>query len=147
MDVWPAIVWAGLACGVLDISAALIVYPLFGIPRLRILQGVAAGLLGRRAFDGGLKTALLGLGCHFFNACSWAVLYTGLSRLVPLLNEHAILSGIIYACVVYGVMNHIVVPLSAIGKRPFSVKMTIIGVIIHIFCVGLPIAIVVRRFS
>ena len=134
-------------CGVLDISAALIVYPLFGIPRLRILQGISSGLLGRRAFDRGLSTALLGVVCHFFNAFSAAAVYVGLTRLFPALHEHVILSGIAYAFVVYVVMNHIVVPLSAIGKRPFSLKMTAVGLIIHIFCVGLPIAIVVRRFS
>ena len=141
-----AILWAGLACALLDITAALVVYGFFGIKPLRLLQGIASGLLGRRAFDAGLATAMLGLGCHFFNAFSAAAVYVGLTRLFPALHEHVILSGIAYAFVVYVVMNHIVVPLSAIGKRPFSLRMTAVGVIIHIFCVGLPIAIVVRRF-
>lgn len=44
-------------------------------------------------------------------------------------------------------MNRIVVPLSATAKRPFSFKMMVSGVIIHIFCVGLPIATVVRNYS
>jgi hypothetical protein len=49
--------------------------------------------------------------------------------------------------IVYFFMNRVVVPLSAAHKFPFSLKMMIIGVTIHIFCVGLPIAIVARRFS
>lgn len=61
-----AILWAGLACGTLDISAALVVYGYFGRRPLRLLQGIAAGLLGSRAFDGGMATAVLGLFCHFF---------------------------------------------------------------------------------
>jgi len=72
VDGLPAIFWGSVACGVLDITAALVVYGFFGIKPLRLLQGIASGLLGRRAFDGGLATALLGLVCHFFNAFSAA---------------------------------------------------------------------------
>jgi hypothetical protein len=32
-------------------------------------------------------------------------------------------------------------------KHPFSVQLMLIGVVIHIFCVGLPIALMVRKFS
>jgi len=142
-----AILWAGLACAVLDITAALVVYGFFGIKPLPLLQGIASGLLGRRAFDGGLTTALLGLGCHFFNAFSAAAVYFGVSRAAPFILERAVLSGVLYAVVVYFVMNHIVVPLSAAAKRPFSLKMTMVGLVIHVFCVGLPISLAVRRFS
>jgi hypothetical protein len=48
---------------------------------------------------------------------------------------------------VYFFMNRIVVPLSAAAKRPFSLKFMIVGIVIHIFCVGLPISLSVRRFS
>jgi hypothetical protein len=41
-----AILWGGLACGVLDITAALLVYGYFGAKPLRLLQGIAGGLLG-----------------------------------------------------------------------------------------------------
>jgi hypothetical protein len=44
-------------------------------------------------------------------------------------------------------MNRVVVPLSGAIKFPFSFKMMAIGIVIHIFCVGLPTAIIVRRFS
>ena len=37
-------------------------------------------------------------------------------------------------------------PLSAARKYPFSLRMMVIGVNIHIFCVGLPVAIAARRF-
>jgi hypothetical protein len=39
-----AILCAGLACGVLDITAALVVYGHYGRPPMRLLQGIAAGL-------------------------------------------------------------------------------------------------------
>jgi hypothetical protein len=53
--------WSGFTCGTLDISAALVVYRYFGRPPMRLLQGIAASVLGSRSFQGGLPTALLGL--------------------------------------------------------------------------------------
>src|SRR5437016_14403761 len=49
-----------------------IVYRCFGLKAMRLLQGIASGLLGPRAFSGGLATALLDLLCHFlvgFGGC------------------------------------------------------------------------------
>jgi len=143
----PAILWAGLICGVLDITAALVVYGFFGAKPISLLQGIAAGLLGPRSFSGGFATAALGLLCHFFIAFSAATVYFVASRGLPFAVNHAIVSGAIYGVVVYFFMNRIVVPLSAARKFPFSFKMMVIGVTIHIFCVGLPIALVVRRYS
>jgi len=142
-----AILWGGLACGVLDITAAFVVYGFFGLSPIRLLQGIAAGLLGPRAVEGGLATALLGLLCHFLIAFSAAAVYVAVSRSVGFLVQHAVLSGILYGAAVYFFMNLIVVPLSAARKYPFSMKMMIIGVVIHMLCVGLPISITVRRYS
>ncbi len=141
------VLWAGFACGVMDITAAFIVYGYFGAKPLRLLQGIASGLLGPRAFDGGFPTALLGLLCHFAIAFGAAAVYYFASRGLRLLIEHAVISGVLYGVAVYFFMQRIVLPLSAAAKRPFSFKMMIIGVVIHIFCVGLPISLSVHRFS
>jgi len=142
-----ALLWAGFACGVLDITAALVVYGFFGLKPMRLLQGIASGLLGPRAFSGGLATALLGLLCHFVIAFGAAAVYLAASRSLGFLTEHAVVSGGLYGVAVYFFMNRIVLPLSAAAKRPFSIKLMIVGVVIHIFCVGLPISLSVRRFS
>lgn len=142
-----AILWSGLVCGILDITAAFVVYGRFGLPPLRLLKGIAAGLLGPQAFEGGFTTALLGLFFHFFIAYSAAAVYFTASRWIPFLLEHTAISGVLYGVAVYFFMNRIVVPLSAAKKYPFSFKMMVIGVVIHIFCVGLPIAITVRQYS
>lgn len=141
------VVCAGFACGVLDITAALIVYGFFGAKPVPLLQGIASGLLGPRAFQGGLATAMLGLLCHFVIAFGAATVYFAASRAVPLLLQHAVASGALYGVAVYFFMSRVVLPLSAAARRPFSMKMMIIGVVIHIFCVGLPISLCVRRFS
>ena len=142
-----AILWAGFTCGTLDISAALVVYQYFGRPPMRLLQGIAAGVLGSRSFQGGFPTALLGLFCHFFIAFSAATVYLTASRWIPFLLPHAVISGVFYGVAVYFFMNRVVVPLSGAIKYPFSLQLLVIGVVIHIFCVGLPIALVVRRCS
>ena len=142
-----AVLWAGFACGVLDLTAAFIVYGFYGAKPVPLLQGIASGLLGPKAFDGGLATALLGLLCHFVIAFGAATVFFVASRAIPFLLQNAVISGALYGVAVYFFMNRIVVPLSAAAKRPFSMKMMIIGVIIHIFCVGLPISLSVRRFS
>jgi len=142
-----AVLWAGLACGVLDITAAFVVYGFFGAKPLPLLQGIASGLVGPKAFNGGLATALLGLLCHFVIAFGAALVYFAASHAIRFLIEHAAVSGVLYGVAVYFFMNRIVVPLSAAAKRPFSMKFMIVGVIIHIFCVGLPISLTVRRFS
>ena len=48
-----AISIAGLTCGAMDISAALVVYGLMGSKPLRLLQGIAGGILGPRTYSGG----------------------------------------------------------------------------------------------
>jgi len=142
-----AILWAGFACGVLDITAAFVVYGFFGAKPVPLLQGIASGLLGPKAFQGGLATALLGLLCHFVIAFGAATVYFVASRAMGILVEYAVVFGALYGVAVYFFMNRIVLPLSAAAKRPFSLKLMIVGGVIHIFCVGLPISLSVRRFS
>jgi len=139
-------VWlrTGLVCGVMDITAAFVVYGPMGLRPMRSLQGIAAGLLGRRAFVGGSATALLGLLCHFVIAFSAAGVYIVVSRKLSFLLKRAVVSGVFYGVAVYFFMNRVVVPLSAAIKRPFSLKLMIIGVIIHIICVGLPISLIAK---
>ena len=142
-----AIATAGLACGVLDITAALVVYGSMGLKPMRLLQGVAAGLLGPNSFQGGVATAVLGLALHFVIAFGAAAVYFAASRGMRVLVEQAALVGPLYGIAVYFFMNRIVVPLSGATKFPFSAKMMLIGVVIHIFCVGLPIGLSIRRFG
>jgi hypothetical protein len=138
---------AGLTAGVLDITAAIVFYARLGAQTVPMLQGIASGLLGKAAFSGGLATAALGLLCHFFIATSAAGLYYMLSRRVPFLIQHTVVSGALYGVAVYFFMSLVVVPLSAIGPRPFVLGDALVGIAIHVCCVGLPIALVVRRFA
>jgi hypothetical protein len=136
-----AIFWAGLIAGAMDITAALVIYGAMGARPIPLLQGIAAGLLGSRAFSGGLATAALGLLCHFVIAYGAAVTYVVASRLLVALARLPLLFGPLYGIAVYFFMQFIVHHSGAI-HRPFSWRMTVIGCAIHIVCVGSPIALV-----
>lgn len=142
-----AILVGGLVCGAMDITAALVVYGSFGLKPVPLLQGIAAGLMGPRAHQGGWITAALGLACHFLIAFWAASAFVVVSRWWGFLIEHYIISGLLYGPLVHFFMQLVVLPLSAIGRNPFSLKFTMIGLVIHIICVGLPIAVITHKYS
>jgi hypothetical protein len=139
---------AGAIAGALDISAACGFYGLTrGVSPVRILQSVASGLLGAASFTGGAPTAALGLCLHFFIATGAATVYYLASRRLDLLTRRPAIAGPLYGVGVYFFMQYVVLPLSAVAKRPFSLSTTLTQLVIHILCVGLPIAFVVSRHS
>lgn len=142
------IVTAGLVAGALDILYAFIIWGLRGVTPIRIGQSVAAGLLGRdAAVGGGTTTGLFGLGVHFVLAIIMAAIYYAAARNIRLLVDRAVPFGIAYGLALYGAMNYIVLPLSAIGKAGGGgpLYITITGILVHMFLVGLPIALITRR--
>jgi hypothetical protein len=142
------ILYGGLAVGVLDGLAAVILTIYFGRSVSVMFQYIASGLIGRASFQGGWATVLLGVSLHFLIAFIWAAIYYGASLKLPALIRRALICGTIYGVVVYFAMQIIVLPLSAIRKDPFSFgtpPQTLRGIIVHILCVGLPIALMARR--
>jgi hypothetical protein len=143
----PAIASAGLIAGILDITSAFILSYPKGVGPIRVLQGVAAGLLGREsAIDGGPVTAGLGLAIHFFIAFVVASVFYMASRKLVFLTRHPAISGLLYGVVVYGFMYWIVMPLAYPVVHP-SLSRDVTAVIVHMLLIGLPIALIVRRYS
>lgn len=144
-----AILLGGLIAGTFDISYAFIYYYVrFGATPVRILQSVASGALGARARAGGMKTAALGLFFHFLIATTAAAVYYFASRQLRFLVNQAIIWGLLYGAGVYAFMNLVVIPLSAVPTRQSYPWLTLIsGLLIHMFGIGLPIAVIVRRYS
>jgi len=142
------IFWAGLIAGTLDLTGACVVSWLrTGTAPVRIFQSVASGLYGQASFTGGAKTAVLGVVLHFIIATTWAAVYYLASRRLSFLIAHTIISGVAYGVFVWLFMNFVVLPLSAITIRPVPLSSRIISMLIIIFCIGLPIAFIVRRLS
>jgi len=142
-----AILSAGTICGTMDITAALVVYGTMGAKPVRLLQGIAGGILGPDTYNGGMATALLGLALHFVIAFGAATVFYMASRGIRFLVDQAALSGVLYGIAVYFFMQRVVIPASRAHRSAFSLKFMIIGIVIHIFCVGLPIAFSIRKYS
>ena len=142
-----AILWAGSACAILDGVAASVQCGLLGIKPLRVWQGVASGLLGERAFRHGWVSGSLGLLLHFVIALTAATVFVELCRQIPSFAQAYWISGPLYGVGVFLVMNLIVVPLSARPKRPVPSQAMIAQLIIHVFFVGLPIALATNRIA
>ena len=144
---FTAIFWGGCLAGVFDISQAGIGGSFTGAKPFRILQHIAGGIFGARAYQMGWRSATLGLALHFTIAFTAAIVYYLASRLMPVLVEHAVLCGLFYGELVFLFMYFVVLPLSAWGPAKFNLATYITGPIGHTLLVGLPIALCVRRFA
>jgi hypothetical protein len=140
-----AIFVGGLAVGALDLVYAIAVYS----PEKPILvpQFIASGVLGPAALSGGSQTAILGVALHFVIAFGAASIYYLASRKLTIMVRRAYLCGLIYGALVYGFMHMVVVPLSATPKGPTHLVYQSFEFIEHCLCVGLPIALSVRRYT
>jgi hypothetical protein len=142
-----AILFGGLTVGVLDCLAASSSALIKGRSPAVVWQYVASGLLGKDSYSYGWMTVVLGLLLHFFIAFSVATVYYLASRRFPILVRQAILCGALYGIAVYFFMAYVVSPLSATAQLPFSLSGMVTGILIHIFCVGLPAALIARQFT
>jgi hypothetical protein len=131
---------SGCLAGVLDILATATVMAAQGRSIKRLLQFIASGAFGTSAFDGGKKTAGIGLLLHFLIAGIAATIYYAMSHSVPMSLNRPLLFGTLYGIAVHLIMSGIVVPLSRAPKREFSIGAFLTQFVIHVFCVGLPIA-------
>jgi len=112
------------------------------------MQSVASGLLGQASYEGGTKTAALGVVLHYFIATVWTTVFYLASRKLRWLLDRPVTWGLVYGVIVYAFMNFVVLPLSAFPQRtPPRLSGRIIGLLIIMFCIGLPISLIVRRFS
>lgn len=139
-----AILWGGLIAGILDISSAFVLWGLRGVAPTRVLQGIAAAFYGPASFQGGLTTASAGLAAHFLIAFTAATVFALAATRLPALLEHPLIAGPLYGIGVWLVMYLVVLPLAGIHPK-HSVTSVATQVAIHIFCVGLPIALSARR--
>jgi hypothetical protein len=142
----PAIATGGLIVGILDITSAFITWWCKGVAPVRGLQGIAAGLLGSQSYQGGIATAGLGLTIHFFVAFMVVTVFYVGSRKFSFLTRHAVVSGLLYGAAVYLFMYWFVLP-HVFPKFRHSVSNDVLAVVVHMFLIGLPTALVVRRYS
>jgi hypothetical protein len=143
------IFWIGLVAGTLDITENIVFNAFRGITPWRIFQFIASGLLGMHSFRMGWVSVGLGVVIHYAIALAWtAIFYIAVTIFnFSALIRRPILSGLVYGVVVYVVMNFIVLPLSAVPHPPAAVTFfsRINAVLALMFCIGLPIALLMQK--
>lgn len=89
---------------------------------------------------------MLGLLLHFLIALVIALVYQAASTRLPVLIRRPVLTGACYGFAVYWVMNLVVLPLSAFPRKvTFPPLVLITGLLVHMFLIGVPIALATRR--
>jgi hypothetical protein len=148
MSVKTTSFWTGaLIAGALDISYAIgISYVLRGTLPSRILKSVASGWLGSDALNGGAGIAALGLASHFLIAIIWTAIYFAAASKIDALWKKPAIFGPLYGILIYGAMNYVVIPLSAIGRVTVTPNIFMLyGILVHMFLIGLVMALFARK--
>jgi hypothetical protein len=137
-----AVLIGGFVAGSLDLTSAFMTFG-WAVPR-----AIAAGLLGRSAFQGGTPTWILGVFLHYLIAYSAAAIYCLASFRLVFLKKHFIVCGMFYGIAVFLVMNLIVLPLSGLhAAGPYQLRGLIQGILVHMILIGLPISASLWKFT
>jgi uncharacterized membrane protein YagU involved in acid resistance len=137
------ILGGGLIAGTLDALDAVVYYKFANdVAPYRIFQHIAGGILGPGTFNGGMKTAILGLFLHYLIAIGAAAVFYLACLRWRALYEKPWIFGPLFGVCVFLVMHFIVVPLSAIQHYHLSMPAGELAdqLFTHMFFVGLSIA-------
>ncbi|HEU5133784.1 MAG TPA: hypothetical protein VFU13_01450 [Steroidobacteraceae bacterium] len=135
----------GFFAGLADFIYPTVKTVMAGMSWMSPWKGVASGLLGQRARDGGLEMVVLGAALHWFICIgAAAILYAVVSR-VKWLPRQWLALACIHGIAVLLTMNYVILPLSAIGRGIYPLGELHIHAFWHIVLVGLPTAFFVSR--
>jgi len=139
------ILLGGFFAGLADFIYPTVKTVISGGPWERPWKGVASGLLGQRARDGGLEMVVLGASLHWFICFSAAaILYLVVSRL-KFLPRNWMLLAVIHGIAVLLTMNYVILPLSQIGRGIYPLDQLHVHAFWHIVLVGIPTGFFVAR--
>jgi hypothetical protein len=137
---------AWIVAGAFDLLTAILVYSVImqRTTDLKILQGIGRSAVGRWVADNNL--ALAGIGVHFFIALCFTLLYFFLYPRLPFLRRSPIISGLLYGLFAWCVMNLAMLPLFQVAKFPSRWDSMVRGAVILMFCIGMPISIIISSY-
>lgn len=141
--------WIGLVAGTLDISENIVFNAFRHITPYQIFQYIASGLIDGKSFTIGGASVALGVAIHYTIAMTWTVIFYLVSRKLLILTRQAAICGIVYGGVVYVIMNFVVLPVTRVphARAAMTVASRISGVLALLFCIGLAVALLVKKFA
>ena len=139
------ILLGGFLAGLVDFIYPTVKTVMAGGSWMRPWKGVASGLFGKVAHEGGIGMVVTGIALHFFICiAAAALLYVIASRLKWLPRQWIVL-GILYGIAFLAVMNYVILPLSAIGRGIYPLESIHVTAFVHILVVGWPTAFFISR--
>ncbi len=139
------ILLGGFFAGLADWIYPTVKFVMDGKPWTQPWKGVAFGLVGPAARDGGLGMVALGTALHFFIAMAGAAIFYWVVRQAKWLPRNWLLLAVIYGIGILLVMNYVILPLSAIGRGIYPLNELHIHAFVHILLHGLPVGYCVAR--
>lgn len=140
---------AGLIAGTFDIVAAITVYAIIleKTSGIKILQSIASAIFKKETYSGGSLMALCGLVLHYLIALSFAWFYFIIYPHLSFLKKSTIISGFLYGIFVWIIMNLIVLPIAfpVLPEKHLDFPL-LLSILILMFCIGLPIAIITKKY-
>lgn len=146
-NLFLTILWAGLFVGYLDITSAIINF-MFNSnksPTL-IFNYIASAAFGKERAYAESSMVALGVLFHFIVAYSFTVFFFLVYPHINFLSKNRLVTGILYGCFIWCVMNLLVVPNTHINKYPPLVPKTLIQVGILIVAIGIPLSYIAYWF-
>jgi uncharacterized membrane protein YagU involved in acid resistance len=139
---------AGLIAGCFDLLTAILVYSVVmqRTTDVKLLQGIGKAAFGSGTFHEGASLALAGVAVHFFIAFSFTIFYFFIFPYISFFRKQPIISGLLYGIFVWCVMNLAMLPLFHVANIPHKWDSIVRGAVILMFCIGLPISLVVSRY-
>jgi hypothetical protein len=141
------ILLTGLVVGTVDGLAAIVWHlSTGGNNPAGIFKFIASCLIGKTALTGGTEMVILGVLLHFLIATIFSAFFYFLCLKIKSFKGENILYGALYGIFVWIVMNLILLPV-IIQSVPKNPKNIIIGLFIHIICVGIPMSLIYKKFA
>ncbi|MXV15295.1 hypothetical protein [Hufsiella ginkgonis] len=141
------ILYAGLAAGTLDITAAVLNFMrATGKSPVMVLQYIASAVFGKTAY-GDNNLWIWGLVFHYVVAFGFTILFYVAYQKIRVFGSYPVISGLLYGVFVWIAMNLAVVPMTLIGKFPADPVSALINLVILMLMIGLPISLIVNRMS
>lgn len=136
---------AGAITGVIVLVPVLVLQTARGIGVVPEMQLAASSVIGMQAYAG-VPGLILGTLLHFFVSIVPALAYALVAWRAPKANRWAWIAGPVLGILVFFFMGFVVLPHSAFAVPPGITPMPFLAaLLIHMFALGLPIALCVQR--
>jgi hypothetical protein len=141
------IVIAGLIAGTLDIIAAFIdAWLSFNATPGKVLNGIAAGAIGKENANGSFIMMILGLLIHYFIVYSYTIFLYFIYPFLKSAIKNKIVIGIVYGLFIWVTMRFIVLPvLSQVEFAPFRIVKAFKPMLILIGAIGIPLSLMMSK--